>query len=832
MKDNFDYKEDLKKRLSELKEIDGFPIGEDEDILALSEPPYYTACPNPYINEFIEKHGKPYNEETDTYHREPFVGDVSEGKNDPIYNAHSYHTKVPHKAIMKYIEHYTDEGDIVLDGFCGTGMTGVAAQLLNRKAILSDLSPIATFIAYNYNNPVDVLEFKREANRILDEVEKEYGWMYETIHYEKGEPKPTKGRINYVVWSDVFICPYCNQEYVYWDLAIDFDKEQELKSYFCSQCNSQITKRESNRAFVTHRDIDLNQEFNLYKTIPVLIKYTWKGAKFEKTPDDFDFELIKKIDDYLIPNWYPTDSFEKGDKTNEFIRLGIKKIHQLYTKRNLCFLSKIHYASEKLNKKYLKTLITSIANRNIYKGNRFVVNNHNPKGRINGPKSGTYYIPSVTVEQNGVELLSYKLNTLSNLFSIHKKGNCFIQTQSVSELKHINNNSIDYIFTDPPFGHNIMYSELNLINECWIKVKTNNYKEAVVSKIQNKDLASYNDLMLLSFREYYRVLKPNRWITVEFHNTKSVVWNGIQEAMVKSGFIVANVSILDKQSGTINQSYIAGAASKDLVISAYKPAKSFEERIMKNAGKDFEQEFVKDFLSNLPKRPLIERTEQMLYSKMLAYYIQRGYEVHQNASTFYQMLRNNFTEEDGFWFLPTQITDYHDFKKEMKLKGEESTSGMLTLFITDEKSAIIWLNNFLNEAKSYSDIHSAFTKLLNKQDDEMPELSDILKENFVEEDGKYRRPTTEEEKLGIIQRREKLLLRDFESLILQTQNTKKKLKNIRKEAVIHGLKVYNDQKRYREMVDFGKRLHTKILENNPELSMLIEVAELEIEEFD
>lgn len=147
MDKNIDYKKDLAEKLEELKKIVGFPIGTDEDILALSEPPYYTACPNPYIKDFIEEHGTPYDEETDVYHREPFVGDVSEGRNNPIYNAHSYHTKVPHKAIMKYIEHYTDKRDIVLDGFCGTGMTGVATQLLDRKAILSDLSPLASFIS-------------------------------------------------------------------------------------------------------------------------------------------------------------------------------------------------------------------------------------------------------------------------------------------------------------------------------------------------------------------------------------------------------------------------------------------------------------------------------------------------------------------------------------------------------------------------------------------------------------------------------------------------------------------------------------------------------------
>ncbi len=116
----------------EFRKIEGFPIGADEDILALSDPPYYTACPNPFIADFIKHYGKPYDPKV-PYSREPFAADVSEGKNDPIYNAHSYHTKVPHKAIMRYILHYTVPGDVVFDGFCGTGMTGVAASLCGNK---------------------------------------------------------------------------------------------------------------------------------------------------------------------------------------------------------------------------------------------------------------------------------------------------------------------------------------------------------------------------------------------------------------------------------------------------------------------------------------------------------------------------------------------------------------------------------------------------------------------------------------------------------------------------------------------------------------------------
>ena len=261
------------ERLDAVRKVEGFPRGKDKDIIALSDPPYYTACPNPWIGEFIEKHGRPFDPE-EKYDCEPFAADVSEGKNDPIYNAHSYHTKVPHKAIMRYILHYTKPGDIVFDGFCGTGMTGVAAQMCGnpdaefkekveremtgvvwgaRRAILCDLSPAATFIAYNYNNPVDPAAFEREAKAILAEVEKECGWMYETDHVVDGKVQvrkdvdgtmtPVKGRINYTVWSDVFVCPHCSGEIVFWEAAVDQAEGKVRDEFPCPHCSATTTKR-------------------------------------------------------------------------------------------------------------------------------------------------------------------------------------------------------------------------------------------------------------------------------------------------------------------------------------------------------------------------------------------------------------------------------------------------------------------------------------------------------------------------------------------------------------------------------------------------------------
>ena len=144
------FREELRKKLPELRNIEGFPIGSDDDIINLSDPPYYTACPNPWLNDFIAQWEEEKKElvaegkrKNDFEVKEPYVSDVSEGKFDPLYMYHSYLTKVPHKAIIKYLEHYTQEGDIIFDGFAGTGMSGAAARLSTtgkRKAICVDLS--------------------------------------------------------------------------------------------------------------------------------------------------------------------------------------------------------------------------------------------------------------------------------------------------------------------------------------------------------------------------------------------------------------------------------------------------------------------------------------------------------------------------------------------------------------------------------------------------------------------------------------------------------------------------------------------------------------------
>jgi len=281
----------LAELLDSVRKVEGFPVGSNEDILELSDPPYYTACPNPYLNDFIARYGRPYDEATDSYKRTPFVGDISEGKNDPLYQVHSYHTKVPYKAIMPFIKHYTEPGDIVFDGFCGTGMTGFAAQALGRRAILSDLSIAASFISRCYNTPIVNQQFQTVANNVLTKLENECSWMYETTHMDG----VTKGKIHFVVWSDVFICPFCEHEYIFWDVAIDKDKGQVLDAYSCPNCAAVIGKKDCNRVFTKKNDNSIVHEAVEAVQVPVLINYSVNNKRFTKKPDQQDLDLIKKL---------------------------------------------------------------------------------------------------------------------------------------------------------------------------------------------------------------------------------------------------------------------------------------------------------------------------------------------------------------------------------------------------------------------------------------------------------------------------------------------------------------------------------------------------------
>ncbi len=900
------FREKLREKLSdpEFRKIEGFPTGSDEDILNLSDPPYYTACPNPFIDDFIRHYGKPYDPE-EKYSREPFAADVSEGKNDPIYNAHSYHTKVPHKAIMRYILHYTDPGDVVFDGFCGTGMTGVAAQMCGNKeaieslgykverdgtildesgkpfsklgarfAVLNDLSPAATFIAYNYNTPVDAKAFEREAKRILKDVEEECGWMYCTLSSEKLEDierarsllkdrgkdfskEPLSwGRINYTVWSDVFSCPECGGEIIFWEAAVDKEEGKVNSDFPCPHCGAALTKKRMERVIETKFDSAIGETVKQAKQVPVLINYSKGKKRYEKKPDEFDLALIEYIEKSEIPYWYPTYRMPEGEESRRNDDIGLTHVHHFYTKRNLWVLSAI-------SKSYCRHLQTKLLNQSIVSTLTSNLVRYNQGHRGNGPLNGTLYVPSLIAESNVFKAFLGKMSNFASAFlsDSYSSVACQSTTQEISPSK-----SVDYIFTDPPFGGNLMYSELNFLWEAWLKVFTNNAPEAIMNNVQQKGLLEYQELMTRCFKEYYRVLKPGRWMTVEFHNSQNSVWNAIQEAIQRAGFVIADVRTLDKQQGTFKQVTSTGAVKQDLIISAYKPNGGLEERFRLEAGtEEGVWDFVREHLKRLPvftekngsSEIIVERTDYLLYDRMIAFHIQRGRSIPMTAATFYNGLRQRFPERNGMFFLPDQINEY-DLKS-----VSVSELRQISLFVTDEDSAIQWLRLQLqNKPQTFQELQPQFMPISRgwaKHEKEI-ELKELLEDNFLKYDcigpvpaqiwswllksSKMREkmkeltPETADSSLKSEARdrwyvpdparaqdlervREKGLLKEFEEY---RAHIGKKIRTFRTEAVRAGFKKLWGEKDYRGIVQVADKLSDKVIQEDPKLLMYYDNA--------
>jgi predicted RNA methylase len=880
--------EKLREKLKdpEFRKIEGFPIGEDEDILALSDPPYYTACPNPFIEDFIKYYGKPYHSNTQ-YNAKPYGGDLVATRNNAFVNAHSYATKVPHEIVMRLLLNFTHPGDIVLDSYAGSGMTAVAAQLcgdanslkrigmqVNKKedsgdsdhwefnkpgprvAIVGDICPAASFLAANFNLPLDEIQFSQEVEDILIELERNYDWMHRTKH-GPGE----YGRIICTIWSDVFVCPECGENFSFWDAAVDDEAGAIQDPVPCPACSARTAKSKLDRAWVTKFDEPLNLPVRQFKQVPVLVVYEYAGKRFKKRPDKEDQALIEEIEQYKITDWFPTDRMPDGEESRRNDPLGITHVHHFFTKRNLAALACAWRLAESLRSRFILTSLmykSSILCAPLM-SNYFAAKKGKARGGwVGKERSGTLYCPSIHSEVSVYSQILSRRNAVKVTAASSVLPT--ISTSSATELL-LPKNSVDYIFTDPPFGANKMYSELNFLWEAWLRVKTDNEKESVKNKIQRKGLFEYERLMYDGFAEYYRVLKPGRWITIEFSNTSAAVWNALQNALGSAGFIVADVRSLDKKQGSIFGYTTSTAARQDLAISAYKPNSGLEDRFKLSAGtEEGVWDFVRTHLKQLPvfvskdgqAEVIAERQNFLLFDRMVAFHVQHGVTVPLSAAEFYKGLTLRFPERDGMYFLSEQAAEYD--KKRMTVKEVLQ----LELFVTDESTAIQWLKQQLTKKpQTFQDIHPQFLKEIGGwQKHEKPlELSELLEQNFLRYDGKGEVPSQihsylssnfkelrnlakddptlkakgkdrwyvpDPNKAGDLEKlRERALLREFNEYL---ESRQKRLKVFRLEAVRAGFKKAWQERDYATIIAVARKIPDKILQEDPKLLMWYDQA--------
>jgi 16S rRNA G966 N2-methylase RsmD len=875
---------------------DGFPHGADEAILAMSDPPYYTACPNPWLVDFVKHYGKAY-DPTVNYSREPQTVDVTVGKTDALYKAHSYHTKVPHLAIVPSILHYTEPGDIILDAFGGSGMTGVAAQWCGlapaayrhnlemewkkqakpapkwgaRRVVINDLSPAATFIAANYNTLIDIEAFAKAGKQLLKELEQDIGWMYETTHNDG----LTKGRIEYTVWSEVFTCPHCAGEVNFLEEALDEVSKRVREDFPCPHCGAELTKKKLEKLFETAVDPVSGKPLKTSKRVPSLICYAVNGKRYEKKPDDLDRRVLSKIALLKIPLAVPANRMmhapEDEQKWGDKWRAGsasFSHVHHLFLPRAAQAVGNLWRKANESPSPRIRAFLLYMVEQSI--SGLSILNRYQPiqQGRpggsqVNRQLSGVYYVASQHSECSPWYNLSGKLDRLIKAFSNYQVGssNAAITTGTAANIG-LPDSSIDYIFTDPPFGENLAYSELNFIVEAFHRVFTHQGPEAVMSHTQQKGLHEYYRLMKSCFSEYYRVLKPGRWMTVVFSNTQAAVWNGIRTALQEAGFVIANVSALNKMQGSFNAVSNATSVKQDLVITAYKPNGGLEARFLKAGGQvDSVWDFVRTHLGYLPSVKMKggelefiqERDPRIIFDRMVSWFIKHGFPVPLSSQEFQSGLFQRFEQRDGMTFLPDQAAEYD--KKRLQV----AVAPQMELFVSDERSAIDWLSDFLKKRPStYSEITTEYMPVAGaakKKGEIIPELIRLLEENFLQFDGKNDVPsqihsylsTNHKDQRGLDksspaliakakdrwyvpdpskaqdleQRREKALLKEFQTYQVATG---RKLKEFRLEVLRAGFKTAWAAKDYKTIIGLAQKIPEEALQEDEKLLLWYDQA--------
>lgn len=872
----------------EFRNQEGFPQGTDEAILAMSDPPYYTACPNPWLGDFVEHYGKPY-DPSESYSREPLAVDVSVGKTDQLYKAHSYHTKVPHLAIVPSILHYTEPGDIVLDGFAGSGMTGVAAQWCGsapavyrhglemewkqqgkpapkwgaRRVILNDLSPAATFIAANYNLPFDVDAFAKAGKQLLKEVEREVGWMYETLHTDG----KTKGRIEYTVWSQLYSCPECAGEVNFTEEALDEETKRVKDAFPCPHCGAELTKQRLERVYLSRVDPATGQAVQVPKRAPALISYAVGKARCEKKPDGNDFAVLQRIESLALPALVPTTEIPPMHMTHERARMdyaGVTHIHHFFLPRAAQAMGRLWEKAKTHPDARTQSFLLFMVEQAIW--GMSVLNRYGPShfSQVNRQLTGVYYVASQHAECSPWYNLGGKLDRLGKAFRGYRavRGTSLINTSTAAALQ-LPDASIDYIFTDPPFGENIYYADLNFLVESWHGVTTDAKPEAIIDRFKKKALPEYQHLMQRCFAEYHRVLKPGRWMTVVFSNSRASVWNAIQVALQQAGFVVAEVSALDKKQGSYRQVTSTTAVKQDLVISVYKPNGGLEQRLTeRGATPESAWDFVETHLRQLPVtkhrggelEQIVERDPRRIYDRMVAWFVRHDDPVPLSSDEFLAGLQQrDFPERDGMVFLPAQVGEYD------KKRAAAAQAPQMELFVSDERSAIDWLTEFLKKRPStYQEVHPEFITQLGagwRKHEQKPELTALLEDNFLRYEGTgpvptqisnylsknfhdYRGMDKDDPRLvakarerwyvpdpnkaaDLEKRREKSLLKEFETY---RAFTGRRLKEFRLEVLRAGFKAAWSQKDLLTIVKVAAKIPEETLQEDEKLLLWYDQA--------
>ena len=568
-----------------------------------------------------------------------------------LFSAFPYPTKISPETIALFIAAHTKPGETVFDGFAGSGTTGIAALLCSnpteemkkeakrlglkvtwgaRRAVLNELGVLGSFVGQTLCNPPNPDRFRSEAERILLECERDVSWMYEAR-----DPDGKVGRIRYIIWSEVVECPNCGKAVTVFDGCVRRDPAQIAATLTCIYCSHLTEITQCERKTGSYVD-----ELTGDKVVTRIRKPVWVYGKTEKREwsrpvQDSDRVLLRRIEETGLPTAVPQVKIPWGDLYRSGYHQGITHLHHFYTRRNLIVFAKLWElsASSPLRDALRFWLLSYNASHGTLM-TRVVAKRNQRDLVVTSAQSGVLYFSGLPVEKNLFAGLRRKLDTIYGAFQVTERQEHLVEVRHGSCLRTgLPDKSIDYVFTDPPFGGNIPYAEVNFINEAWLGRYTDSNDEITISPVQTKTCTDYESLMAQAFKEIHRVLKEDGKATTIFHSASSNVWNALHRAYSEAGLGVELASVLNKTQGSFKQVTDIGAVKGDpVLLLTKKPA----ARNVAPATVRMVTDGLLELASN--SKDIEEKTPQRLYSRLVNHYLKLRQQVPLDADEFYKLL--------------------------------------------------------------------------------------------------------------------------------------------------------------------------------------------------
>ncbi len=451
------------------------------------------------------------------------------------YLMHKYWGRKPHNVVNQYISKHTKKNDLVLDPFMGSGVVVIEALKLDRKAYGVDLNPTSCFITRNTISTFNESLLLKSFSTIYNKTFKKYSNLYNTK------------------------CPKCSSVTKLENSVWGGEDIKKIRGT-CSSC-----------------------------------------GKFVKIADDYDkkqFRKAVKLFTDLDKNnkiFYPKEEILKYVKRN-----GKTHINMLFSERALIMLGSIIVDIKKAKDKKTRDLLLMVFTSMLPNVSKMIPGNLESANGRSGWVISKLWTPKIHTEKNVFFSLDFRFNKiLSGKKEIDGQinpDNAFLHNKNSEKLDFIKSDSIDYIFTDPPYGDSIAYFALSMFWNSWLDEKVNYSDEIVYDPCRNKRYDDYGARLQNVYKELYRVLKDKKYLSFTFHNRNLNIWKVVMDAVVDAGFHLKNIVYQEQAvaSGTqgINRkntlrgdfvyNFFKDKSKKSIKL---KPHKDAMELIVKNVSK-------------------------------------------------------------------------------------------------------------------------------------------------------------------------------------------------------------------------------------------------------